>query len=181
MAGAGPGAFGQNIERRSAHLPEFAWSWWVTHYVKAGCNMRIFRKHILIVLLTLAAASAGVSYLTKNFRGPEPKTPIATGIGNPLANPEADKSGEAQNKKPETVRDSDWPKPSRDKVALPGEVPAALNRAKKIQSADTVGRPVTLTVVLRRTDQPGFEKFFEGLQDPTSRTYRQYLNPREQA
>src|SRR5439155_25393126 len=42
-------------------------------------------------------------------------------------------------------------------------------------------RSLTLTVVLNRTDQEGFDEFLRGVQDPQSPTYRHYLSPREQA
>src|SRR5207253_9680249 len=41
--------------------------------------------------------------------------------------------------------------------------------------------PLTLTIVLNRTDQPGFDEFLKAVQNPLSPMYRQYLSPQEQA
>src|SRR5438105_1910858 len=66
-------------------------------------------------------------------------------------------------------------------VRLTDEVPAALANATKITKADAGNDPLTLTVVLNRTDQQGFDEFLRGVQDTKSPSYRHYLSPREQA
>lgn len=77
-------------------------------------------------------------------------------------------------------------RPSADETAggtvlLKGGVPAALARSKKIHSEVSDNEPLTLTVVLKRTDQLGFEKFLSAVQNSQSPTYRQFLSPGEQA
>jgi hypothetical protein len=67
-------------------------------------------------------------------------------------------------------------------VRLPGHVPAALARATaatepKISADD----PVTLTVVLKRDDQAGFDKHLREIYDPKSPNYRKFLPPVELA
>jgi hypothetical protein len=66
-------------------------------------------------------------------------------------------------------------------VRLQGGVPRALNRSRKIHRQNSGAEPLTLTIVLKRTDQRAFEKFLKGLQDSGSPSYRQYLSPAEQA
>src|SRR5437899_4084158 len=66
-------------------------------------------------------------------------------------------------------------------VRLPDEVPATLASAAKILKADAGNDPLTLTIVLNRTDQQSFEALLRGVQDPQSPSYRHYLSPRAQA
>jgi hypothetical protein len=66
-------------------------------------------------------------------------------------------------------------------VRITGEVPDALAVAERVPVTADGDQPMTLTVVLNRTDQQGFEAFLRGVQDPQSPTYRRYLGPREQA
>ena len=72
-------------------------------------------------------------------------------------------------------------KDSTGLVRLPGEVPAALSGATKLRRTKVADAPLTLTVVLNRTDHQGFDEFLQGVQDPRSPSYRHYLSPREQA
>ena len=72
-------------------------------------------------------------------------------------------------------------KDSTGLVRLPGEVPAALSSATKLRRTKVADAPLTLTVVLNRTDQQGFDEFLRDVLDPHSPTYRHYLSPREQA
>jgi hypothetical protein len=52
-------------------------------------------------------------------------------------------------------------------VRLPGHVLPALAKATVVASKPNSGaQPVTLTIVLRRDDQAGFEKYLNGLGDP---------------
>src|SRR5438132_5846598 len=69
----------------------------------------------------------------------------------------------------------------RGLVRLHDEVPAALANATKITKADAGNDPLTLTIVLNRTDQQAFDSFLREVQDPQSPSYRHYLSPREQA
>ncbi|MDX6410084.1 MAG: hypothetical protein QOE13_3155, partial [Gaiellaceae bacterium] len=66
-------------------------------------------------------------------------------------------------------------------VRLSGEVPSALSGATKLRRTKAEDAPLTLTVVLNRTDQQGFDAFLRDVQDPQSPSYRQYLSPRAQA
>ena len=62
-----------------------------------------------------------------------------------------------------------------------GAVPEALARAERLDVRAANTSPLALTVVLNRTDQPGFEAFLRDVQDPRSPAYRHYLSPRAQA
>jgi hypothetical protein len=54
-------------------------------------------------------------------------------------------------------------------VRLPGHVLAVLAKATVVASNPNSGAlPVTLTIVLRRDDQAGFERYLDGLRDPHS-------------
>lgn len=77
---------------------------------------------------------------------------------------------------PGRVRDS-----RRGMVRITGHVPPALAGAERLPDSTPNDSPLTLTVVLNRTDQQGFEKFLSNVQDPRSPLYRHYLTPREQA
>jgi hypothetical protein len=72
-------------------------------------------------------------------------------------------------------------KDSTGLVRLPGEVPAGLSGATKLRRTKVADAPLTLTVVLNRTDQQGFEAFLRGVQNAQSPSYRRYLRPGEQA
>ncbi len=66
-------------------------------------------------------------------------------------------------------------------VRLAGEVPAALASAERLPNTAAGDDPLTLTLVLNRTDQQGFEAFLTAVQDSKSPSYRHYLSQREQA
>jgi hypothetical protein len=52
---------------------------------------------------------------------------------------------------------------------LPGHVLAILPQATRLAPAAQAGaQPVTITVVLNRSDQPGFDAFLAAVQNPTS-------------
>jgi hypothetical protein len=72
-------------------------------------------------------------------------------------------------------------KDSTGLVRLPGEVPAGLSGATKLRRTKVADAPLTLTVVLNRTDQKGFDEFLRGVQNAQSPSYRRYLRPGEQA
>ena len=63
-------------------------------------------------------------------------------------------------------------------VRLPGHILPALAKAalvpSKLNSGDS---PITLTIVLKRDDQAGFENFLGDLYDPQSKTLRHFLIP----
>src|SRR5436190_2805880 len=89
------------------------------------------------------------------------------------------RNGKEESRK--VVGESIGAKQSNEKtVRLPGEVPAALKSATKLRSTTTEA-PLTLTIVLKRTDQQGFDQFVASVQDSKSASFRKYLNPREQA
>ena len=61
-------------------------------------------------------------------------------------------------------------------VRLPGHVLPALTKATLIPSPPNSGaRPITITIVLKRDDQKGFERYLHGIYDPHSRNYHHYL------
>ena len=67
-------------------------------------------------------------------------------------------------------------------AALPGHVPQALVRAKRYArgpAPEKSTEPITLTVVLRRSDPPGFKAYLRRLYDPASADYRRFLTPRQ--
>ena len=70
---------------------------------------------------------------------------------------------------------------SADVVRLSGEVPGALATATKLKESIAADAELTLTLVLNRADQAGFEKFLGAVQSPSSPLFRQYLTSRELA
>jgi hypothetical protein len=60
-------------------------------------------------------------------------------------------------------------------------VPSALASARKLPEKVAADTPLTLTLVLNRADQQGFDAFLRGVQDPQSPTFQRYLSPVEQA
>ncbi|HLZ73129.1 MAG TPA: protease pro-enzyme activation domain-containing protein [Dehalococcoidia bacterium] len=62
-------------------------------------------------------------------------------------------------------------------VRLPGHTLQALGRAQALARLPQVAdQPITVTVVLNRTDESGFESFLEAVQDPRSPSYRRFLS-----
>src|SRR6476646_5905929 len=59
----------------------------------------------------------------------------------------------------------------------PGKSTEATRRSEIFPGDD----PLTLTIVLNRDDQHGFEQFLEGIKRTGSPSYRSFLKPREQA
>src|ERR1700693_3740850 len=64
-------------------------------------------------------------------------------------------------------------------VRIPGEVPAALATATRLGEASSRELPLTLTVVLNRADQRGFEAFVRDVKDPRSPLHGRYLGQKE--
>lgn len=65
-------------------------------------------------------------------------------------------------------------------LRIPGHVLAALAEATTLPSRPNSGaQPLTLTLVLRHDDQPGFERYLHELYDPHSRNFHRFLTPRE--
>src|SRR5205085_5544635 len=62
-----------------------------------------------------------------------------------------------------------------------GAMTPTLASATKLPETLPPDMPLTLTIVLNRADQSGFEKSLQAMQDPKSPSYRHYLLPREQA
>lgn len=66
------------------------------------------------------------------------------------------------------------------RVELPGHVLPALARATAVPAAlDADAAPITLTLVLRRDDQAGFERYLRDVYDAASPRHRRFLGPRE--
>jgi subtilase family serine protease len=64
--------------------------------------------------------------------------------------------------------------------ACPGTVLAALKEAKRIKSAPNAGKqPITLTLVLNRDDQKGFEGYLHDVYNAHSLDYRHFLTQHE--
>ena len=133
----------------------------------------------MIAVVVLAAAIGGISSLLKKWDEPAPEMTVAARVND--AAPGEPRNRNAEKEQATSPPVSGTAQTSRNKVTLPGEVPAALNRAKKIHRANKDTQPITITVVLKRTDQEGFERFLDDVQDPRSQTFRQYLKPDEQA
>jgi kumamolisin len=65
-------------------------------------------------------------------------------------------------------------------VRLPGHVLPALAKATLLPPQPGDGKqPITLTIVLRRDDQAGFERYLHDLYDPHSKVYRHFLTQSE--
>ena len=67
-------------------------------------------------------------------------------------------------------------------VRLPGHVLLALAQAKRSdlgESVDKSNEPLTLTLVLKRDDQAGFDRYLQEVYDPKSKIYRHFLNQGE--
>lgn len=74
------------------------------------------------------------------------------------------------------------PANSSDRVALTGHVLPALSAAQPVvttMAAPLAAEPLTLTVVLRRSDPTGFEEYLRDVYDPQSPQYLKFLNPEE--
>lgn len=81
---------------------------------------------------------------------------------------------------PRAAEATETPAPA-ETVRLSGTVPAALASAVRLPASPADSPPVTLTVVLRRADQPGFDAFLRDVHDPGSAQYRRYLDQAELA
>ncbi len=74
---------------------------------------------------------------------------------------------------------------SRPMVRLPGHVLAAFVRATVIPPVDARAKavearePLTLTLVLKRDDQAGFERYLHDVYDPHSKNFHHYLTQNE--
>src|SRR5437773_3966782 len=83
-------------------------------------------------------------------------------------------SGKNEEQVPKNISDgsigSTRVRDSRGIVRLRGEVPSALNAATKL-SSPTIKESLTLTLVLNRTDQQGFDRFLASVQDPQSGSF----------
>jgi hypothetical protein len=67
-------------------------------------------------------------------------------------------------------------------VRLPGHVLPALAQATRADldvSAEKSNKPLTLTLVLKRDDQAGFDRYLHDVYDPKSKIYRKFLNNKE--
>jgi hypothetical protein len=66
-------------------------------------------------------------------------------------------------------------------VRLPGHVLPALAKAKAVapQSQAAADEPLTLTLVLKRDDQAGFERYLHDVYDPSFANYRHFLTQSE--
>ena len=65
-------------------------------------------------------------------------------------------------------------------VRLPGYVLPALSKATIVPSSVTSEtEPLTLTLVLKRDDQPSFERFLQDLYDPHSGNFHKFLTQRQ--
>ncbi|MGD0120814.1 MAG: protease pro-enzyme activation domain-containing protein, partial [Candidatus Binatus sp.] len=65
-------------------------------------------------------------------------------------------------------------------VRLPGHVLPALAKATIIPSKSNSGaQPITLTIVLKRDDQAGFESYLHEIYDPRSKNLHKFLTQRQ--
>jgi kumamolisin len=80
----------------------------------------------------------------------------------------------------EPINDLPLPRDSRKGwVRLPGEVPSALARATRPPEKMPADVPLTLTIILKHTDQAGFDRYYKEVYDPRSPSFRHFLSPRE--
>lgn len=67
-------------------------------------------------------------------------------------------------------------------LRIPGHVLGALAKATIVPSKSNSGtRPLTLTIVLKRDYQPGFERYLRELYDPHSPNFHRFLTPQQLA
>jgi len=65
-------------------------------------------------------------------------------------------------------------------VRIPGHMLPALARATVVPSKPNSGsEPITLTIVLRRNDQAGFESYLHEIYNPHSKNFREFLTQRQ--
>src|SRR5271154_5547729 len=65
-------------------------------------------------------------------------------------------------------------------VRLPGHVLPALTKATFVPSKpNSSSQPITLTIVLKRDDQAGFESYLHQIYDPHSKIFRDFLTQRQ--
>ncbi len=66
-------------------------------------------------------------------------------------------------------------------VRIAGHMARALRRAEKLPRGDSgsTADPMTLTIVLQRSDQAGFERYLHDVYDPQSSSFRRFLTPVE--
>ena len=67
--------------------------------------------------------------------------------------------------------------PSGSTVRLQGHLLRALEQAATIKIGPMADVPLTITLVLNRFDQPGFEKYFYDVYDPHSANFHHFLRP----
>lgn len=69
---------------------------------------------------------------------------------------------------------------SESMVRIPGHVLSALRRATIVPSGPNSGdQSIILTIVLKRDDQKGFERYLRELYDPHSRRFHHFLTPQQ--
>jgi subtilase family serine protease len=65
-------------------------------------------------------------------------------------------------------------------MQLPGHVLPALSRATPLPRSEAQDdQPITLTLVLRRDDQEGFDRYLRDVYDPRSTQFRHFLSSQE--
>jgi len=65
-------------------------------------------------------------------------------------------------------------------VRLPGHTLPILSKATKLgPQTDESNQPITLTIVLKRDDQTGFERYLHETYDPRSENFHHYLTQRQ--
>ena len=138
----------------------------------------------IVLLLTAIIISSGFDQL---------RTPPNPGLSNNTADlphdvfaggPASAPSTRHQNRsRGNRFKVNDAPALMGDKAGLrlpqvTSNLPAAATNYDKKSDSD---EDLTLTVVLKRTDQQGFDDFLQTLQDPQSPNYHHYLAPQKQA
>ncbi len=87
---------------------------------------------------------------------------------------------------PDQARVAGSPVPAGGLQRIPGHVLTALTDAQRVPHQATFGqksrspgatRPLTLTLVLKRDDQAGFERYLADVYDPRSPHYHEFLTP----
>ena len=81
---------------------------------------------------------------------------------------------------PSITRASENSNASATAVRLPGHVLPALSKATIVPSSTkSDNAPITLTLVLKHDDQPGFDRFLHDLYDPKSPSFHHFLTQRQ--
>src|SRR5262245_32560556 len=124
-------------------------------------------KIVIVIAVAVLTAIALYRYTASERRAV--KTAAAVELSaHELVEADSSAISRAQDDRQSLVSDSASTQIKKAKVALTGAVPSALARATKLHRPKPSNESLSLTLVLKRTDQSGFEEFLRAVQDPES-------------